>query len=178
MIPFYVIAAVDQEFGIGKDGRMPWHLAGDLKHFRQLTTDSSRPGKENVVLMGRKTWDSLDEKYRPLPKRLNLVVTRQKDLTFPGGVLKADDFLSALDGLDNNREGVGTIFVIGGSQIFGQALRLPSCEKIYLTHIQKTFDCDTFFPKDLSRFREVSRSSPQDEGPCRYFFAEYKRISS
>ena len=86
-IPFSLIVAMDSQNGIGKNGQLPWHLPADLKHFKEITCTVRDPKKQNVVLMGRKTWDSIPEKFRPLPGRINVVLTRHPDLKFPLGVL-------------------------------------------------------------------------------------------
>ncbi len=175
MVPFFMIAAVDENFGIGKDGRMPWHVSGDLKHFSRVTTRTSRPGLKNAVIMGRKTWESIPPDYQPLPQRVNLVLTRDKDYYLPRGVEKFNALDQALLSLSKQRDEVESVFVIGGGQVFGDALRHPLCKKIYLTHILKDFACDTFFPRDLALFREIARSDHQEEGSVKYYFSEYIR---
>ena len=74
-----IVVAATEAGGIGKGGRIPWHLRGDMAHFRQLTSTTEKEGNRNSVIMGRKTWDSLPTKYRPLPNRYNIVITRSPD---------------------------------------------------------------------------------------------------
>ena len=177
MIPFHIIVAVDQKNGIGKDGKLPWHLTGDLKHFREITCTTRSKKKKNAVVMGRKTWDSLPAQFRPLPDRVNVVLTQNPNLSLPEGVLKADSFEKIIEISQNERlkDLVETFFIIGGQQVFETAIRQPQCEKIYLTQISKTFDCDTFFPAFKDQFEEKSRSMQHNEGPIDYYFAEFQR---
>ena len=178
MIPFSLIVAIDSKNGIGKNGQLPWQLSADLKHFKEITCQTKDPAKQNVVIMGRKTWESLPEKFRPLPRRINLVLTKNKDLELPSNVLKARDFVEAFRILEksplNNQ--VENIFVIGGQQIFEQAINRPQCQRLYVTHIQKSFACDTFFPLFSSQFTKHSSSAMAQENGLFFFFAEYTRL--
>jgi len=99
MKSFSIVVAVDSEFGIGKVGTLPWHLPADMKHFKTVTTHNA---SDNVVIMGRKTWDSIPEKFRPLSQRLNIVISRQEDLILPQGVLLAQCLEHALDLLEED----------------------------------------------------------------------------
>ena len=156
---FAIIAAVDADFGIGKNGTLPWQLPADLKHFKTITATAS-PNKKNAVIMGRKTWESLPEQFQPLPGRVNLVLSRQGDLKLPAGVLWTDNFDTALQQLSKESL-IDQIFVIGGAKIFNETITHPACRKIYLTHIAKSFHCDCFFPqKNLAGYKEVQKSQP------------------
>lgn len=177
MISFNIIVAVDSKFGIGKSGRLPWNLPQDMKHFKSITTKVHATGKQNAVVMGRKTWESLPAKFRPLPTRLNVVISRQSDLSLPDGVIKTKNFLEALDILKGMGKKIGGVFVIGGAQVFAEALQHPDCQRIYLTKIEKQFACDTFFPEDLSQFREVNRSTTSTENDLPFYFCEYERLN-
>lgn len=175
MLLLDIIVAVDSENGIGKKGELPWHLSGDMKHFRDLTTAVESKGKKNAVIMGRKTWDSLPPPYKPLPHRLNIVLTRG-GLSLPDGVFQAASLNEAL-GLINDRfqNVVEKVFVIGGGEIFKEALTHPQCHKIYLTQILSKFDCATFFPSFSHLFQNLHKSPHQQEGSLEYYFAEYVR---
>ena len=142
---FNIITALDANWGIGKDNGLPWpRLKGDMKHFHDTTTKAAE-GKVNAVIMGRKTWDSLPEKSRQLADRLNVVITRG-DMDFPEGVLKSDSFDGALKMLEK-RDDVDQVFVIGGANVYKQALEHKDFHRLYATEIAAKFDCDTFFPK-------------------------------
>jgi len=134
-LPLAMIAALAENHVIGLDNKMPWHLPADLKHFKAMTL-----GKP--IIMGRKTWDSLG---RPLPGRLNLVVSRQPDLQLEG----AETFTSLDDAvlraeLWAREQGVDEIMLIGGAQLYTQAL--DRAQRLYLTRIEASPEGDAFFP--------------------------------
>ena len=180
MLNFNLIVAVDAKNGIGTKGQLPWHLPADLRHFKEITIGKNIAAKKNVVVMGRKTWDSIPEKFRPLPQRLNIVLTRDKNSHYPAGVLKMESFEQAFEMLesDDMQKEIDSIYVIGGQTIFEQAINDLRCQKIYVTHISKTFDCDTFFPPFNQQFEKIYISPPCQYETMSYSFAEYLRKSS
>ena len=136
-----IIVAVAKNGVIGDKNSLLWHLREDMIHFR--TTTSGHP-----VVMGRKTYDSIG---RPLPKRTNVVITRDTNLTIEGcTVVHSLDEAVAM--FDKSEE----VFIIGGAQIYKQAL--PIADRIYLTVIDKEYEGDTSFPEiDYSAWNEISR---------------------
>lgn len=175
---FDIIVAMDSDSGIGKGGGLPWHLPADLKHFKQVTTTTHSPFKKNAVIMGRKTWESLPGKFQPLPGRMNVVITRNKELVLAGGVLKGDSLDNVLNHLSGMTKEIENIFVIGGAQIFAEAIHHPSCRKIYVTQIFKKFNCDTFFPPFDSSWKRVFQSSTLNDQSLEYYFCEYVKAFS
>lgn len=177
MISLSLIVAMDSNRGIGKNGKLPWHLPGDMQHFKTLTTKTNHPKKQNAVIMGRKTWASIPEKFRPLPNRINLVLTRTAKPTLPPDVLYADSFEKGLSLLENApyHEKIENLFVIGGAQIFKVALKSPFCKKLYFTQINKTFECDTFFPALEGQFKQKVVSATFEENDMPYYFSEYEK---
>lgn len=129
-----IIAAIDNNNGLSKGGLLPWSLPSDMKYFVNTT-------KNKTVIMGRKTWDSLPDKHKPLKNRTNVVISRSINLTLPEGVLHFTSLEEALAQLDQKDK---ELFVIGGGQIYSQALTYAT--RLHLTMINKDFDCDTFFP--------------------------------
>lgn len=156
-----LIVAVDEKNGIGKGNQLPWHLPADLLHFKKLTTGFP-------IIMGRKTFDSIG---KVLPNRRNIVISRQPSLEVPGA-----EVTGSLQGaLELCRE-ENDIFIIGGAQIFEQALPLADC--IYLTVIQHDFDADTFFPAlDKKTWEESSICihKPDEKNIYSYSFKKYIR---
>jgi dihydrofolate reductase len=148
-----LIVAMAENGVIGNEGTIPWRLSADLKRFKRLTV-----GK--IVVMGRKTWDSLPKK--PLPDRVNIVITRQPGWRGEGAlaVSSLDDALA--------KAGNGEVMVIGGAEIYRQAL--PRAHRIELTEIQRAFAGDAHFAFDRDQWREIAREDHvADDGlPFRY----------
>lgn len=170
MKKFSIIAAIDKNNGIGKKNGLPWNLRKDMRHFAEITTGDS----QNVVIMGSNTWRSLPEKYRPLPKRLNIVLSFEKMADLPDGVLNfqsLDETLAALE-----EKNVGEIFVIGGGQIFAAAINHPACAKLYLTEVDGDFGCDIFFPAIPSAFQKTASQKDEDNG-YQLDFAIYEKTA-
>jgi len=143
---FDCVVAADAAGGIGKDNDLPWpRLREDLRFLKRITTEAP-PGRENAVIMGRLTWESIPSKMQPLPGRTNVVVSR-RDLVLPDGVVLAHSLDEALA-----VPGVAGRFVIGGAQIFAEAFAHPAARFVYLTRIAATFPCDAFLPPLEPRF--------------------------
>jgi dihydrofolate reductase/thymidylate synthase len=175
-----VIVATTPKGGIGKDGTLPWKLPEDMAHFKKVTMAASS-GKSNAVIMGRKTWDSIPEKFRPLPGRINVVLTRKSAepeyvSPYPAGVVVASSVKDTLEKL-GSRDDVSEIFAIGGESVYKEALELPTCSRVFLTMIAKDFECDAFFPPlDYSAFRVSYHSKTNSHKDLTYDFLVYDRI--
>lgn len=139
---------------IGKDGGMPWHLPEDMLHFVRLTTG-------HPVIMGRKTWESFPEKYRPLPGRTNIVITRQEDWAGTAGAEGAIAVKSLDAALLESQFAPGhdMVWIIGGGDIFAQSMDLADVAVV--TTIDATTEGDTFAP-DLGYDWTVGASLPSD----------------
>ena len=169
-----MIVACDKNRGIGRDNDLPWNLPGDMKYFRKVTSTTSTDGLQNAVIMGRRTWESIPPEHRPLSKRLNVVLTRNTEYHAEEGVLLADSLENALTMLESYD--VGEVFIIGGGSLYEYAISQSNCQKLYITEIQNSFDCDTFFPEIPEHFEEVSRSEPVEENGAVYEFVVYERL--
>ncbi|MDP3822422.1 MAG: dihydrofolate reductase [Burkholderiales bacterium] len=154
-----LIAAVARNEAIGKNNQLLVHLPGDLPRFKKLTLG-------HPVIMGRKTWDSIG---RPLPQRRNIVITRDAGWRADG----AEAAASLTDALVL-AAAEPKVFVIGGAQIYAQAL--PLADELALTEIDADFDGDAFFPAwDRSRFEQVTREDHETPEGLRYRFTHYQR---
>jgi len=141
-----LIAALTRNRVIGKDNDLPWSLPDDMKYFMQTT-------KGHHVAMGRKNYESIPEKFRPLPNRTNIVVTRQKDLQLPGC-----NVVNSLEAAVDIARSAGEpeLFIIGGSTIY--QLGMPIADRLYLTEIDAELEGDTHFPAfNQTHWKEVSR---------------------
>lgn len=151
---FEIIVACTTNGGIGKNGMIPWNAPLDLKFFYNITTFKPED-KTNVLIMGRRTYESIGNK--PLKKRLNIVVS--KTLTPQNDIIIANDLKSALN-ICNNYINIYKIFIIGGVELYKEALINDNCSKIHLTYIKNNFDCDVFFPLELlSNYKKKSIES-------------------
>ena len=126
--------------------------------------------------MGRKTWDSLPPAYRPLKDRHNLVLSRQ-NLNLPTDVTLRQDFNTLMQDLPSlqKKHAIESTFIIGGEALYRLGIQHPSCQTLYLTHLQDTFDCDTFFPEIPDAFREANRSKNQTENSVSFWFSRWDR---
>ena len=165
-LPLSLIAALGENRVIGVDNSMPWHLPGDFKYFKATTL-----GKP--IIMGRKTWDSLG---RPLPGRLNLVVTRQADLQLEG----AEVFTSLESAVARAEEwaleqGVAEVMLIGGAQLYAQGL--AQADRLYLTRVALSPEGDAWFPEfELAEWALVSEVlNPAVDGKPAYSFEVWER---
>lgn len=154
-----IIAAVARNGVIGHANGLPWHLPEDLQHFKRTTLGCP-------VLMGRKTFDSIG---KPLPGRRNVVITRDPHWTAPG-VEEAPSLAAALELLKHATK----VYIIGGSQVFEQAL--PLVDELVLTEIDHDFEGDTYFPAwNRDDFTEVSRETHRSPAGWDYHFVTYRR---
>lgn len=160
-----LVAAVARGGVIGLEGGLPWRIPEDLRHFRELTIG-------HPVVMGRRTWDSLPERFRPLLGRRNVVVTR--DEAWRGeGAERAGSLEDALRLLDRASQ----VFVIGGGSLYAAAL--PLADELLLTEIDSELEGDTFFPAwERAAFEESAREHHVSETGIPFSFVTYRRLSS
>ena len=167
-LPLSLIAAHAENRVIGIDNSMPWHLLGDFKYFKATTL-----GKP--IIMGRKTWDSLG---RPLPGRLNIVVSRQPGLQLQG----AEVFGSLEQALVRaeqwaREKGVDELMLIGGAQLYGQALEKGLVSRMYLTRVELAPEGDAWFPAfDEGQWKLASSEAQKEEGKPAYHFEVWNKV--
>ena len=155
------VVVVDEKLGIGKNNQLLVHFPADLKRFKNITTG-------HTIIMGRKTFDSMG---RALPNRRNIVIPRQEGLELPGAEI-THSLQAALELCRDEEE----VFIIGGAEIFKQAM--PLLNKIFLTQIHKSFEADTFFPEIPPReWKETQREEfqPDDKTPFSYSFLTFEK---
>ena len=155
---------------IGKDGKMPWHLPEDLAYLKRMTLGCS-------VIMGRKTWDSLPPKFRPLPGRTNVVITRQQ-AWHEEGALPAHNLLEALSICEHMSiildPSPDQVWVLGGAQIYEQAL--PFAKRVLVTEIDADFDGDAHAPTLDAQWKETSRESHTSATGLAFSVVTYTRL--
>ncbi len=150
-----IVVAACKNGGIGFKNRLPWKLTKEMKYFKELTIGE----KNNAVIMGRKTWLSIPEKNRPLPKRENIVLTSETVQTRPW----VDGDVSFLNSLDSIYHVYGpytfdNIWIIGGEKVYTEAINSNMVDSIFYTEIQTEFECDTFFPEIPVNFQNIYES--------------------
>lgn len=163
-----LIVAMGENRAIGKDNKLPWYLPADLKHFKNITSG-------HAIIMGRKTHESIG---KPLPNRVNIVVTKNKQYFSPGcftatSLEEAITIAEQETQTDNNE-----IFVIGGASIYEQAL--PSADRIYLTIVHHDFDGDTYFPnlkEHAWREREFEKHPTDIDNHFEYSFKMLEKVN-
>jgi dihydrofolate reductase len=153
-----IVAMNDFNRGIGIKGKLPWKISKDLKHFSRVTTFTNDPYKKNAVIMGRLTWSSIPKAFRPLPNRLNVIISSKmtnancdcNDNASFDDILFCKTFDEAIELLNNEySDKIESIYAIGGSQIYQSALSSKYLNsdlfyRIYLTRVFSTVECDTF----------------------------------
>jgi dihydrofolate reductase len=161
-----LVAGVARNGAIGRDNQLLWRLPEDLKHFREVTMGAP-------VIMGRRTWESLPERFRPLPGRHNIVLSRSGGFRAVGASVAAtlDDALALA-----RRDHPARVFVIGGEQVYRDAL--PLADELELTEVERDFEGDAFFPPfDRGDFAEVRRERHHAPAPndFDFSFVTYRR---
>ncbi|EFA07671.2 dihydrofolate reductase [Tribolium castaneum] len=181
VIKFDLIAAACENMGIGKNNDLPWRLKSELAFFSQMTTQTSDESKKNVVLMGRKTWDSIPPKFKPLHQRFNFIMSRA-GVNLEGykdcfSFKSLDEVISKLQD-EKFQQLYENVWVIGGSYIYEATMASKYFHRLYLTKVLKTFDCDTFFPKirdDLIEVRDPRvPEGVQEENGIQFVYHVYQ----
>ena len=150
---------------IGQGGVMPWHLPEDLAHFKRVTLN-------HPVVMGRRTWDSIPPRFRPLPGRTNIVITRQEDWE-ETGAQRSSSLRDALQKAENSCGTSSQVWVIGGAQIYAQAM--PLADELVVTEIDADFDGDAHAPAIGPEWQEVAREAFASRTGLRGAFVTWRR---
>ncbi len=191
MIFFDVIVAKDSVGGIGRNQQLVWSLKSDMMFFKELTStqtplkvftkfdfqwkekylgNTKGKIKQNAVIMGRNTWESLPAFVKPLPRRFNIVLSRKVSVVKK--VKMAKDLEEALSQSKN----YSFRYIIGGSKVYQKALQHSFCRYIFVTELKDSFDCDTFFPSIERGYKLVSSSPWNIENEIEYRFTCYRSL--
>jgi len=161
-----LIVAVTENMVIGKDNKLAWHLPDDMNYFSNMT-------KGHSIIMGRKNWESIPEKYRPLPDRKNIIVTRNNNFKYKGATI-VNSIEKAIEEARSSED--EEIFIIGGGEIY--KLGFKYVDKLYITEINAEVKGNTYFPEwDKKYWKEISRiSHPSDKKhPYSFDYVIYKK---
>ncbi|ORX99416.1 dihydrofolate reductase-like domain-containing protein [Clohesyomyces aquaticus] len=165
-----MITAAERSNGIGHEGDLPWRLKQELKYFTRVTRRVPHEASNtmNAVIMGRKSWDPLPDEVRPLPGRINVILSRSPKSLWSqiqkegrdtetthvvGSLEEGIELLHRIYAAPTSDVKLGRVFVLGGTEIFTLVLRLQSTVRLLLTRIHADFECDTFFPDFLADMR-------------------------
>uniref|UniRef100_A0A8C0QBZ7 Dihydrofolate reductase n=3 Tax=Canis lupus TaxID=9612 RepID=A0A8C0QBZ7_CANLF len=166
------IVVVSQDMGIGRNGDLPWApLRNEFKYFQRMTTNSSVEGKQNLAIMGWKTWFSIPEKNRLLKDRINIVLSRDLKEPPQGAHFLQPELANKVD-MD---------WIVGGSSVYKEAMNKPGHLRLFVTRIMHEFESDTFFPEiDLEKYKLPPEypgvlSDVQEEKGIKYKFEVYEK---
>ena len=168
MMEVSLIVAMDANKGIGKNNDLMWRLPKDMNFFKTTT-------EHHVVIMGRKNYDSIPLKYRPLSNRLNVIITRNRDFQADGCLV----FHSLEEAFAHFKNDKRELFVIGGGQIYTLVMEMDVLSKMYITHVGDTFDADTFFPDfDHSTWEasQLLHQEPDERHQCGFKTILYTKL--
>ena len=179
-----IVAATSNGLGIGRNGTLAWNIPEDMAFFKKVTMRAP-DAKKNVVIMGRRTYESIPSKFRPLTDRINVVLSRdvnvREKMALPSSVLTANSLAEALKNLEFSEHAniINEIFIIGGAAVYNEAMLSKYCSKIYLTEVLNEYnDLDTFFPTiPAHQYRMTGRSKTQQSKETAFRFTEYSRIT-
>ncbi len=186
----HLIFAMDKDRGLGYGGDLAWRLKEDMKFFKEITTSDNLGESEkkfeisynepapsptrdtNIVIMGRKTWESIPPKFKPLPNRKNVVLSQRLNLDVPEEVscfASLEKSLATFSG-ENSQ-----IFIIGGSQIYKQALEKELAQRIYITQLDNKFNCDVFAAPLPPCYQLLASGPKKKEGDISFQFQVYQK---
>lgn len=178
-----LIVCIDKNNGIGKENTIPWKLKQDLAYFKNKTSECLDENKKNVVIMGKKTYDSIPNQYKPLKNRINIILTTNQELNKQENnkeLYYFNNIITILLYLEQNKKNINKVWVIGGSKIYKIFLDLQIIKNIYLSHIKNIdYKCDTFFPIEYLKKFNIEYNNviyDKDENNLNYDFIKLEII--
>jgi dihydrofolate reductase len=177
---FSIVIATDSKNGIWKNNSLAWKLSKDMKYFRELTTKNTDLWKLNAVIMWKKTWESIPANFKPLPNRINCILSRKiinesKNSKIDDFVLYFNSLVSCLSEIET-KTNLDHIFIIGWADLYNQVLINPLLEKIYITKVLWDFDCDVFFDWVPNNFYMIEQSEEMEENWVKFRFEVYRKV--
>lgn len=181
--PIKLIAAACNNLGIGWKGRLPWDLPKEFQYLLDTITTVKQPGKKNLIVWGRRSFEAFDENLLPLANTIIVLLTRQiNDLPkYAHYICRDEEEVVKLAASSLLYDEIENIWVLGGVECYKNMMKHPSCDQIYFTHIMADFECDTFFPefdKNIFKLQEEYPGIPsgiQEEKGVKYIFQVYEK---
>lgn len=167
-----LIVAIDQKRGIGKSNDLAWRILKDMQFFQKQTSDTNNPDKQNTVIMGRKTWESIPAKYRPLSGRKNIVLSNNPIADLDNWVELYSSIHTAIDD-SMVLEGIEKIYIIGWAQIYNMALTQSLADTLYITQVLWDYNCEVFIQAIPSDYILVEESEVHRENNIQFCFQKY-----
>jgi dihydrofolate reductase len=171
------ILACTKKGGIGLNGKLPWRIKEDMMLFKKITTTTAATISQNAVIMGRKTWESIPKKFRPLPNRINIILstTMDKNKTENSKSIYVANSLNELDLIIENlkkKDNLVTPFIIGGAKLYNKMFKLNKISKVHMSLLRDDYDCDTFFDMNYinDEIFEIIEEIPFDK----FTYIQYK----
>ncbi len=173
---FSIILAVDNENWLWNNNDLAWDIPKDRKYFKSITTQTKNPNKQNAVIMWRKTWESIPEKYRPFSHRYNCVLSQnyKNGTQNPDWAFQFNTLESCLNHLDT-QDMIESYFIIWGSQLYNSVLKHERFKRAYITRIYEKYHCDVFFDWLPLNFDLISRSKRENHNWVEYEFSVYEK---
>ena len=171
---FSIILAVDEKNGLGKNWDLAWRLSSDLKYFRKITTETTDWNKKNAIVMWRKTWESIPEKFRPLPNRINYILSRKVNTENQENVFWSTSIGDCLEEVNQNDK-IENIFIIWWARLYNDTINHPLLERVYITKVKWDFDCDVFFNGIPENFKIQSKSEVMKENDIEFSFEVWRK---
>ena len=170
-----IILAVDDKNWLGKNWGLAWNLSSDMKYFKRITTRTKDKNKQNALIMWRKTWESIPKKFRPLPWRINCILSRKAKKNLNKDILWFNSLNNCIKKLRNNKN-IENIFIIGWANLYNNSLKDSNLNKIYITKVKWDFNCDVFFNWIPDNFKLIKKSKKIEENSIKFNFLVYKKI--
>lgn len=157
-----IVAALKPSHGIGNNGKMPWRLRKEIRYFKDVTSKTTVENSRNAVIMGRKTWESIPVKFRPLPDRLNIILSRSyENEIIDENIIHANSVESSLSFMSN----IDRVFIIGGAEIYNDLINNPLVTQLLITEIEhsnpESVEMDTFLKFPLEKWTKQPKSELQ-----------------
>ncbi|KAL3271372.1 hypothetical protein HHI36_021856 [Cryptolaemus montrouzieri] len=160
VIQYNLIGVVSENMGIAKDGELPFNLPKEYEFYMRITKETKDKTRKNIVIMGRKSWDCLSDNDRPMPGRINFVLTSKKDLDLSANpdtyVFNTWEQIEAKLEDPEFKKTYEEVWVVGGNKIYDESQKSKHFYRTYISRVRKFFECDTFFPEMVKNVKRVN----------------------
>ena len=180
MTKFHIILAVDEKLGLGKENTLAWNISADMKYFKEITSQTQDLARLNAVIMWRKTWESIPSKYRPLPERINCILSRS--ITDQSTWSDINDMVLYFNSLESclteleKKDNIEDIYIIWWAFLYNQIISDDRLDTIYITRVMWDYDCDVFFDGIPDSFSLENYTDEQEDNGIKFRFEVWKKV--